>query len=172
MMDCLNTVNIRRRWTSAPWLRRGVVALMLLCAGTPVFAQGTGAPSGQDDRWARAFFAPELVMQHSRQIGLTDDQRNTITAAIQELQGKVVALQFRMLEEAQAALDVMEQPRVDESRAVQTVERVLELEQEVKINHVILLVRIKNVLTQEQQAMLRTLRDRARDSARDGETIR
>jgi Spy/CpxP family protein refolding chaperone len=145
--------------------------MLVLLAATraTVHAQAAGNPSSpQEDRWAQAFYAPELVMQHARQIGLTDDQRNAITTAISELQGRVVALQFRMLEEAQATLEVMEQPRVDEAQAVAAVGRVLTIEQQVKTNHVIMLLRIKNVLTPEQQAMLRSLRDRARDAAHYG----
>ena len=105
-------------------------------------------------------------MQHSRAISLTDDQRNAITAAIQETQGKAIALQFRMVEQMQAVMELIEQPRINEAQVLPTLNRVLDAEQEVKIAHTTLLIRIKNLLTPEQQSKLRELRDRREDPLR------
>jgi Spy/CpxP family protein refolding chaperone len=65
-----------------------------------------------------------------------------------------------MLEQLQAVMEMIEQPRINEAQSLAALNRVLDAEQEVKIAHSTLLIRIKNVLTQEQQARLRELRDR------------
>jgi Spy/CpxP family protein refolding chaperone len=119
-----------------------------------------------EDNFARAFFAPELVMQHARAISLTDDQRNAITLAIAETQVKAVSNQLRMLEQMQAVIEQVEQARINEGQVLPALNRVLDLEQEVKIAHTTLLIRIKNLLTPEQQSKLRELRDKREDPLR------
>jgi len=116
-----------------------------------------------EDRFGQALFAPELVMQHARRIGLTDTQRSAITTAIQELQVRAVGLQFEMIEELQRLIELLEQPRVNDGQVVPLLNRVLDKEQEVKVTQTLMLIRIKNVLTPEQQATLRDLRGRPRD---------
>jgi Spy/CpxP family protein refolding chaperone len=139
--------------------RFGQVAALVIAAVFGALPARAQQPK-PEDRFAQAFFAPELVMQHARAIGLTDEQRETITAAVQETQSRAVALQFRMLEQLQAVMEMIEQPRINEAQSLAVLNRVLDAEQEVKIAHSTLLIRIKNVLTQEQQARLRELRDR------------
>ncbi len=136
-----------------------VVLLAGLLASRPAEAQDNTV----EDRFAQALFAPDLVMQHARRIGLTDAQRSAITAAIQELQGRAVGLQLEMIEELQRLLEMLEQPRVTETQIVPLLNRVLDKEQEVKVTQTLMLIRIKNALTPEQQATLRELRDRQRD---------
>jgi Spy/CpxP family protein refolding chaperone len=103
-------------------------------------------------------YPPELIMQHRRAIQLTDEQRDAITRMIEELQGRVVGLQWRLLDEVGSLTEALERPRVDQDRALDRLETVLDTEKEVKRVHLELLIRIKNVLTPEQQEMLDRLR--------------
>ena len=55
-----------------------LIAMAILSAGlllTVGFAQGPHAPRPQNDLLAEHVFPPELVMQHQREIALTDEQK-------------------------------------------------------------------------------------------------
>jgi Spy/CpxP family protein refolding chaperone len=71
------------------------------------------------------------------------------------LQLKVVDLQWKMQDEAQKLTELVEGARVDEAQTLAQVDRVLGIEREIKRAHMALLVRIKNLLTPEQQEALR-----------------
>lgn len=117
-----------------------------------------GAQGENPEDFARHVFAPELVMKHQQRIGLRADQRKAITDAIQQLQARVVELQWRMQEETQKMSELLEPSTVNEQEVLAQVDRMLAIERDVKRAHMALLVRIKNTLTPEQQATLRSLR--------------
>jgi Spy/CpxP family protein refolding chaperone len=115
-------------------------------------------PQAPDDPLARVLFPPELVMQHQQDIGLRAEQRTAITKAIQDFQGKVVDLQWRMQEQSQRLASLLEKPAVDQAAALAQVDEVLGVEREVKRAHITLLISIKNNLSAEQQAKLAAAR--------------
>ena len=115
-------------------------------------------PQVPDDPLARVLFPPELVMQHQQDIGLRAEQRTAITKAIQDFQGKVVDLQWRMQEQSQRLASLLEKPAVDQAAALAQVDEVLGVEREVKRAHITLLISIKNNLSAEQQAKLTAAR--------------
>ncbi len=128
-------------------------------SGAPVLAQQQQpAPSLQEDPLFSALFPPELIMQHRRAIGLTDAQRDVISGMIQELQGRVVRLQWELLDEMQQLTELMSATRIDLDRAMDQLDGVLETEKSIKQAHLEMLARIKNLLTAEQQATLERLR--------------
>ena len=116
------------------------------------------AHQGPHDALAQFVFPPELVMQHHRAIGLKADQRAAITRAVGEFQPKVTEIQWQMQDEAQQLAALLEKPIADQAAVLAQVDKVLALEREVKRAHMTLLIQIKNTLTAEQQATLRTLR--------------
>ena len=130
-------------------------ALALSVLMTPTLA---AQADNQEPDFARHVFAPELVMKHQQRIGLRADQRKAITDAIQQLQARVVELQWRMQEETQKMSELLEPASVNEQEVLAQVDRMLAIERDVKRAHMALLVRIKNTLTPEQQATLRSLR--------------
>ena len=137
----------------------GTATLLMAVLGAaagPVHAQ-TGET--EEDPIFSVLFAPELIMQHRRAIDLTDEQRDAISQMIQELQGRVVSLQWELLDDIQELSETLERPRVDLDRALDQMGSVLDLEKRIKEAHLELLVRIKNVLTEDQQAELERLRD-------------
>jgi Spy/CpxP family protein refolding chaperone len=139
-----------------PIMRRRLLTsftLLLVSASTSP-AQGVPEPD-----FSRHVFAPELVMRYQQRIGLRPEQRTTITTAIQQLQSRVVDQQWRMQEEAQKLGELLQATPVNESAVLAQVDRVLNIERDVKRAHMTLLIRIKNSLTREQQAALKALRD-------------
>jgi Spy/CpxP family protein refolding chaperone len=103
-------------------------------------------------------YPPELIMQYRRAIGLNDEQRDAISRLIQDLQGRVVRLQWELLDEIQQLTEITGGERVDLDRALDQMDSVLDREKQIKQAHLEMLVRIKNLLTPEQQAMLEELR--------------
>jgi Spy/CpxP family protein refolding chaperone len=122
----------------------------------------------KDDRFEKALFDPQLVLKHARDIGLTSQQRTTIMEAIKKVQTDLVPRQLDMAEPALELAELLEAPVVDEAAAVSQASKVLEIETEVKKMQMMLLIRIKNVLTRDQQARLRALRDGGRDDENEG----
>lgn len=145
-------------------MRRALLTLLLVAAAVPAARAQNPAPgSGQrggEDPLARLLFPPELVIQHSQEIGLQPAQRTTIVGALKELQSDMVDLQLQMAERAQEMAKLLGEPRVDETAALAQVDKVLTLEREVKRHQMQLLIRIKNTLTPEQQERLARFRDR------------
>ncbi len=115
------------------------------------------------DPFADLLFTPEEIMQHRRAIDLNDEQRDSITRLIEDLQGRLVGLQWRLLDDTEAVKEAMEGPRVDLDRVMDRFGKALDTEMEIKRIHLELLVRIKNVLTPTQQEEL--LRLRATDTS-------
>lgn len=144
--------------TRAPF---GTSLLMALVLGlAPGVSPAAGqAPPSSDDPLAEMLFEPELIMQHRRAIDLTDQQRDAISALIQDLQGQVVELQWELLEQVEELSAVLAAPRVDLDRSLDRMDAVLRTEQRIKRAHLSLLVRIKNLLRPEQQETLRRLRN-------------
>jgi len=130
----------------------------LALAATPLGAQER-PPSDSSQDFGRYLFPPELIMKYQQKIALRPEQRTAITEAIQELQSKVVELQWRMQDETQKLSELMQPQTVREADALAQVDRVLAVEREIKRTHLLALIRIKNTLTREQQQTLNSLRD-------------
>jgi len=131
-------------------------SLAVVGSGAPLRAQGPQEVT--EDPLFSTLFPPELIMLHRRAIDLNDEQRDAISQMIQELQGRVVRLQWELLDEVARLTEVTEGPRVDLDRALDQMDSVLETEKQIKQAHLEMLVRIKNLLTAEQQGRLEELR--------------
>lgn len=141
----------------------GAVALACaLVVGAPVSAQD--APSLNEDPLFSSLYPPELIMQHRRAITLDDEQRDAISRLISDFQGQVLSLQWELLDEMEQLGQVTRRPRVDLDEAMDEIGDVLDKEKDIKTAHLEMLVRIKNILRPDQQAML----DRLRDTPGDG----
>jgi Spy/CpxP family protein refolding chaperone len=113
----------------------------------------------QEDPFGALLYTPEEIMQHRRAIDLNDEQRDGITRLIEELQGRLVGLQWRLLDETEAVKEAMEGPRVDLDRVMDRFEDAQDTEMEIKRVHLELLIRIKNILSPAQQEELLGLRE-------------
>jgi Spy/CpxP family protein refolding chaperone len=137
----------------------GLIVFVVLLGAQPAAAQAP--PKQEEDPFASVLFPPELIMQHARAIRLNDEQRSSITKLIEQLQGRVIGLQWQLVEQVQALKETLGNTRVDQDRALDQLNRVLDTEKSIKQAHLGMLLRIKNVLRAEQQAELSRLREAA-----------
>ena len=122
---------------------------------------GPGAPGMQShDMMMDFLFPPEMLMEHQGEIGLSDAQRTTISQAIQLAQTKTTDAQWKLSAEVEKLHKQLQAPKVDETQALEAVDRVLALEREIKRSHMQLMVKIKNTLTPEQQDKLKALHEK------------
>ena len=128
-----------------------------LCLLTPAILSAQSEQA--EDPFASLLFTPEEIMEHRRAIDLNDEQRDGITRLIQDLQGQLVGLQWRLLDETESVKEAMEDPRVDLDRVMDRFDKALDTEMEIKRIHLELLIRIKNILTPTQQGELLRLRE-------------
>jgi len=136
-----------------------IPALVLFAVAAPAQQpQGPQLLRPDEDPLARVLFPPELVMQHQQDIALRPEQRTAITKAIQDFQTKVVDLQWRMQDQSQRLVTLLDKPAVDQAATLAQVDEVLGVEREVKRAHITLLIQIKNTLSAEQQAKLSAAR--------------
>ncbi len=140
---------------------------MIRTVGLVLAALATAAPVAAQEGIEAHVFPPDLIMQARQQIDLTAEQRAAITQVIGAFQTESLGLEWDMQDQSQGLARILEGPRVDEEAALTQVDRVLQLEREVKRAHLRMLIRIKNVLTEEQQHQLRAIA-RARAAQRPG----
>lgn len=134
------------------WIALGCA--LLLAVATPAEAQSPKP----DDAFAQALFDPQLVLRHAQTIGLSATQRRTILDELKTTQTALAPLQADMMEPALELIELLGQSRVDEKAVSAKMDQVLRIENEVKKRQAVLLIRIKNALTPEQQSRLRELR--------------
>jgi len=123
-------------------------------------------PAEPPDPIAQNLFPPELVMQHREEIGLTDEQHNAIRQELRKASTKFNELQFQMEDEMETMQKLTKSTTVDEQKVLAQLDKVLNLERELKRTQLLISIRIKNKLTEEQQTKLRELHHGPKPPAR------
>ena len=121
-------------------------------------AQQSQPPPPENDPLGEAVFPPELVMQHQREIGLTDEQKVYMRGEIQRVTVRFNELQWQLQDAMEALASTMRESAVNEQQALAQLDKVLDSEREIKHLHIGLAIRIKNKLTSEQQAKLQAIK--------------
>ena len=119
---------------------------------------GMGGPPGGPPAFLNKVFSPRLVMEHQQEIGLKPAQVEAIKQAMLETQKQLLDLQWQLDSESEALGKLLDADHVDEGAVLAKLDRVTEIERQVKKANFALLVRIKNQLDAEQQKKLRTYR--------------
>jgi Spy/CpxP family protein refolding chaperone len=110
------------------------------------------------DPLAHLMFPPEMIMSHARQLNLTDDQKAFMRSEIQKTTASFQELQWKLQDQMELLHESMKSTSVNEQQALAQLDKVLEIEREIKRLHIGLAVRLKNRLTPEQQEQLHKMR--------------
>lgn len=132
----------------------GLFCACLLLTATSASAQQPPGP----DPLGQYIFPPELVMQHQQEIGLTEEQKNFIKGELQRATARFNELQWQIQEEMETMVSLIREATVDEQRVLAQLDKILNVEREIKRTHLTLAIRIKNRLTPEQQARLQAIK--------------
>jgi len=128
--------------------------LMLFLPAVALRAQAPAA----EDVFKHVLVAPDLIMKYHNEIGLDDNQSRAIKELIQKSQSRFLDLQWEMQAEVEKLVKLLSARPSDETAVLAQVDRVLNLEREIKKAQVLLMVRIKNTLTPQQLDKLSELR--------------
>jgi len=131
---------------------RVLIISIALWAATVATAQQQGDPMEGH------LFPPELIMKHQQALALTTEQRELVKAEVQNAQKRFSDLQWDMQSETEAMLSLVRNNRIDEQNVMTQLDKVLNIEREIKRTQLTLVIRIKNTLTPDQQARLKELR--------------
>ena len=134
---------------------KSIACIALLIALCPLLAAADTKTA--TDPFAGAFFPPELVLLAHDRIALTAEQREAVHARMETAKTRSDELRAKLERETAALATLAKQERVDEALLVAQLDKVLDVERELKHLHVGLVVAIKNLLTPQQQAKLREI---------------
>ncbi|HEY6047229.1 MAG TPA: hypothetical protein VIU65_11540 [Pyrinomonadaceae bacterium] len=115
-------------------------------------------PRGPRDPLGDAMFPPEMIMEHQRELALTDDQKTFMRAEINKTTTRFNELQWQLQDAMEALQATMKETSVNEQQALAQLDTVLENERQIKRLHMELAIRLKNKLTPEQQLKLQGMR--------------
>src|SRR5258708_31554549 len=140
-----------------------LLSVVMVSAQQPQPAQ---PPQGQEqprpphppmDPLGDAMFPPEMIMQHTRDLNLTDEQKTFMRAEINRTTTHFNELQWQLQDAMEALHASMKENTVNEQQALAQLVKVLDAEREIKHLHFGLAIAIKNKLTAEQQAKLHAM---------------
>jgi Spy/CpxP family protein refolding chaperone len=102
-------------------------------------------------------FPPRQVMRYADEIGLTSTQREQIKAIVKKAHSDSVDLKFKLAEEVSELEKMLAKDTVDATRAAAKADEVMELERQIKRQHLMMLIEIKNLLSPTQKQKLAEL---------------
>ena len=124
---------------------------------------GPGAPDHptpppNPDPLAHLMFPPDMILGHARQLNLTEDQKTFMRSETQKTTAAFQDLQWKLQDQMELLQETMKSTSVNEQQALAQLDKVLDIEREIKRLHIGLAVRLKNQLTPEQQDQLHKMR--------------
>lgn len=126
------------------------LGLVLLIASGPARAQG-----GERDVFKGKLFAPNIVLEHQDELGLTKEQFTAIRAAVVEVQSGVAEHEWDLRMAYQEVMAELDNSPVESERVLELIDAVLAAENNVKKLQVAMLIKLRNLLTDEQMDYLR-----------------
>ena len=100
----------------------------------------------------------ELVMAHRAEIDLSRAQSRSIGELVVGVQKAVAGYQWEMQTAYFELMEVLDEADIDEERAIALAKKAVDTENQIKLEQMRLLIRLRNLLTEEQVAVLQTRR--------------
>jgi Spy/CpxP family protein refolding chaperone len=144
---------------------RGVAPQPGLAPGLPAPMAGQQAPRMPQpamlDPMHDVMFPPDMILGHARQINLTEDQKAYMRAEIQKTTTSFNELQWNLQDQMELLHEMMKASSVIEEQVLGQLNKVLDIEREIKRLHFGLAIRLKNRLTAVQQEQLQQMLHRS-----------
>jgi len=102
-------------------------------------------------------FPPDLILREAEPLGLTDQQRDAVTALVKEMKQSFTNGQPKLRDATETLGQTLKSAAIPEQAALDRFAAVLEAEKDIKRAQFIMLIRAKNLLTSGQQEKLRAI---------------
>ena len=137
-------------------LRNGIaiIACLMLCSGVAM-AQDRG---GKPDPFKGKLFAPDIILRNQAELNLTKEQFTAIKTAVVDVQANVAGHEWDLREAYQKILASLDERPINEDKVLENVNDALVAENQVKKQQVAMLIRLKNLLNDDQVAYLESIR--------------
>ena len=93
-------------------------------------------PPGPPDPLAHVMFPPDMILNHARQLNLTDEQKTFMRTEIQKATASFQDLQWKLQDQVEQLHETMKSTSVNEQQALAQLDKVLDLEREIKRLHI------------------------------------
>jgi hypothetical protein len=125
--------------------------LVLVCC----MAVALPAAAAEPDPFGGRLLPIELVMAFRKQIDLTSEQNKRLGELVVELQQSVAGKQWEMQTTFADLLEQLDQNPIAEQRALDLARHAIDVENQIKVEQLRMLVRVRNMLTDSQVEFLR-----------------
>jgi len=142
-------------------MRHGIRMIMPLAALCLVLSStGAMAQAPQKDVFKGKLFAPNIILEHQDELGLSKEQFTAIRAAVVEVQSNVAEHEWDLREAYQNVMSDLDDSPINEDKVLENVQAALLAENEVKKLQVAMLIKLRNLLTDEQAEYLQSVTKR------------
>lgn len=139
-------------------MRQGIKDFMPLAGICLLLLASMAAAQGQgQDPFKGKLIPPNVILEHQDELDLTKDQFTAIRAAVVEVQSSVAEHEWDLREAYQRVLAELDESPIDEGQVMANVEKALLAENEVKKLQVAMLIKLRNLLTDEQMEYLQSV---------------
>ena len=133
--------------------------LVLLAA----ISLGSGIASAADpkmDVFKGKLFAPNIILEHQAELNLNKQQFTAIRNAVVEVQGNMAGFEWDLREAYLKLMAELDKVPIDEKRVLEYASAAMLAENEVKKQQMLMLIRLRNLLTDEQIEFLQSAQQR------------
>jgi Spy/CpxP family protein refolding chaperone len=113
------------------------------------------------------FFPPELVMRFADQLEITKTQRDAILKSQNEADSKLNTLHWDLRDAMTAFQKLVEADKVDAAKSKEALNKVIDIEKQIKITQLTLMIDVKNQLNEKQIAQLKEIRRKQMDRIKE-----
>lgn len=130
-----------------------VLAVLLLGFGLVTAA----VAQEKRDPFKGKLFPPNVILENQAELNLSKEQFTKIRAAVVEVQGNVAEHEWDLREAYMKIMAELDKTPIDEGSVLEHIDVALRAENQVKKQQVAMLVRLKNLLTEQQVQYLEGL---------------
>ena len=136
-------------------MNKGLLILLAsICLGSGISA----AAEPKVDVFKGKLFAPNVILENQAELSLSKQQFTDIRKAVVDVQANVAEHEWDVREAYQNIMAELDRTPIDEQQVLEHVGAALKAENEVKKMQVLMLIKLRNLLTDDQIEYLQSVR--------------
>jgi hypothetical protein len=133
---------------------------LLIYLAAALFVTGAANAAGpKEDVFKGKLFPPNVILANQAELDLSKDQFTAIKKAVVEVQTNVAGHEWDVREAYLKIMQALDESPIDEVQVIELVSVALKAENEVKKEQMMMLIRLRNLLTADQVAYLESVRE-------------